>query len=165
MRSGRHRKWRNTVVMIPGGSSTNLTFEEILRAFGGGEGVAEVLVELDLGCTPEAAVSGAVVVQSEYSAFLTFNAMRLMPDDKYHPVVAALVEFPGCLITKFGYPNDEAWDQIPRTRGLAYGIYEVQNSEWKLELARLNRFAFPDTKDWRGRHFLFLFHDSSFECI
>lgn len=78
----------------------------------------------------------------------------------------ALVEFKRCAITKFGYPNDEAWSGIPRTRGLSYGIFEIHNSAWIRELTTLNRHSFPGTPDDdRSRHFLFLFHDSSFECI
>jgi hypothetical protein len=132
----------------------------------------ESIVKLDWGCRPEAAVSDAVLVQTEHSAFLTFNAMR--PSDRMSPYGGpqmedagiALVEFEMCTITKFGYPNDEAWGGIPRTRGLGYGIYEVLNSTWVRELTTLNRFSFPDTpEDVRSRHFLFLFHDSSFECI
>jgi hypothetical protein len=123
------------------------------------------IVELDLGCTPEAAISGAVTVQTEHATFLTFNAMRLGSDNLYHSAGTAFVEFPLCTIAKFGYPNDEAWNGIPRTRGLSYGIYEVLNSSWNEEIARLNRYSFPDTKAVSGRHFLFLFHDSSFECL
>jgi hypothetical protein len=132
---------------------------------------AEVIVELDVGVTPEAAVSGAVLLQSEVSAYLLFNAMRNtskpFPSGGYYKEDAgiAVVELVLCSITKFGYPNDEAWSHIPRTRELGYGAFEVQNSSWKTELLQLNKFAFPDTKESSRRHFLFLFHDSSFECI
>ena len=125
----------------------------------------ETIVELDLGCTPEAAISGAVLVQTERSTFLTFNAMAEGSDGIFRDVGVALVEFPHCAVTKFGYPNDEAWSGIPRTRGLSYGIFEVINSSWNAEIARLNRYSFPDTEESRRRHFLFLFHDSSFECL
>ena len=134
-------------------------------------GNAEAIVELDIGVTPEAAVSGAVLLQSEVSGYLLFNAMRNtskpFPAGGFYKEDAgiAVVELVLCSITKFGYPNDEAWSHIPRTKGLAYGVFEVQNSAWKAELLRLNRFAFPDTKESNRRHFLFLFHDSSFECI
>lgn len=132
---------------------------------------AEKIIELDLGYKPEAAVSGAVLVQTERSTFLTFNAMR--PIDRISPwgepymedAGTALVEFLACSITKFGYPNDEAWSNIPRTRGLSYGIYEVLHSSWMEELAELNRHAFPEAEGRTARHFLLLFHDSSFECI
>ena len=131
----------------------------------------EAVVELDIGVIPEAAVSGAVLVQSEVSAYLLFNAMRdtakPFPSGGFYKEDAgiAVVELVQCSITKFGYPNDEAWSHIPRTTGLSYGVFEVENSPWKVELLRLNRFAFPDTKESKSRHFLFLFHDSSFECI
>ena len=132
---------------------------------------AERIVDLQLDIRPEAAVSGAGLLQSEYSAFLIFNAMR--PTNRPFPsggfymedAGLAVVEFKQCMATKFGYPNDEAWSGIPRTKGLSYGIYEVENSEWKREMVKLNQHSFPDTKEWGGRHFLFLFHDSSFECV
>ena len=54
---------------------------------------------------------------------------------------------------------------VPRTKGLGYGIYEVENSDWKRELVKLNQHAFPDTENWVGKHYLLLFHDSSFDCI
>ncbi len=127
--------------------------------------MTETIVQLALECRPEAAVSGAVLVQTESRTILTFNAVRRMSDGFDHPAGTALVEFPGCCVSRFGYPNDEAWSAIPRTRGLAYGIFEVLGSEWKRELTRLNRFAFPGSRELGGRHFLILFHDSSFECI
>ncbi|HEX7645315.1 MAG TPA: hypothetical protein VF472_24195 [Burkholderiaceae bacterium] len=129
------------------------------------------LIEVDIGITPGAAISGAVLIQTEERAFLTFNAMR----DTTRPFPrggfykedcgTAIIELVGCSITKFGYPNDEARREIPLTKGQSYGVFEVQNSPWKQELIRLNQFSFPGTTEWRGRHFVFLFHDSSFECI
>ena len=129
------------------------------------------LIKIDIGVTPEAAISGAVLLQTEDRAFLTFNAMRdttrPSPYGGFYKEDAgtAIIELVDCCITKFGYPNDEAWHGIPLTKGCTYGVYEVQNSPWKEELVRLNQFSFPNTKKWRGRHFIFLFHDSSFECI
>jgi hypothetical protein len=129
------------------------------------------LVEIDLGVTPEAAISGAVLLQTEKRAFLTFNAVRdtaePFPDGGFYAERAgtAIIELVDCTITKFGYPNDEAWSGIPLTKDCSYGVFEVRNSPWKQELIRLNQFSFPETRDWDDRHFIFLFHDSSFECI
>ena len=125
----------------------------------------EEIVELDVGCTPEAAVSGPVLLQTDYSTVLTFNAMRKSERGEYLDAGTAVVEFENCSVTKFGYPNDEAWSGIPRTRVLSYGFYEVLNSAWKAELAELNRHSFPETRTLNGRHLLILFHESSFECI
>jgi hypothetical protein len=125
----------------------------------------EHIVELDIGCKPDAAVSGPILLQTDNATFLTFNAVRDSGDGKHTSAGTAILEFKVCSSTRFGYPNDEAWAAIPRTKHLGYGVYEVQNSEWKSEIAQLNRHAFPETKEWHGRHFLILFHDSSFECI
>jgi hypothetical protein len=42
------------------------------------------------------------------------------------------VELIGCNLTKFGYPNDEAWCNIPRTKNLLY--VECIARDLKLEL-------------------------------
>jgi len=134
--------------------------------------MADDIVELDLGVSPEAAVSGAVCLQTEVGTFLTFNAMR--PTDRMSPyggpymedAGTAVVEFKRCLVAQFGYPNDEARGGIPRYKDVSYGIYEVRDSSWIKEVVRLNRYSFPKTKDdYVSRHFLFAFHDDTFECL
>ena len=127
----------------------------------------EQIVELDLGCRPEGGVSGGVLVSSEYSTFLTFNAVKPSEDgSRVESAGHAVVEFSRCRLTKFGYPNDEARWGIARYQEISYGIYEVTNSEWIPEIVRLNRYSFPDTPDdTTTRHFLFAFHDSTFECL
>lgn len=136
--------------------------------------MADDIIELDLGVTPESAVSGAVCLQTEAATFLTFNALRAtnrpFPYGGFFMEDAgtAVVEFTGCAVSRFGYPNDEARSGIPQYRDLSYGIYEVRDSSWVADLLRVNRFQFPNTSDeWikRNRHFLFTFHDDTFECI
>ena len=42
----------------------------------------------------------------------------------------------------------------------------MRNSSWIKEVVRLNRYQFPNTKDdYVSRHFLFAFHDDTFECL
>lgn len=136
--------------------------------------MADDIIELDLGVTPEPGFSGAVCLQTGAGAFLTFNAVR--PTARPSPfggfvaeaAGTAVVELRRCLVSRFGYPNDEARFGIPQYRDLSYGIYEVRESSWILDIVRLNRFQFPATSDdWirRNRHFLFTFHDETFECI
>jgi len=78
------------------------------------------VVQIDIGITPEAAVSGAVVVQTEETAFLMFNAMRNtsrpFPRGGYYKEDAgiAVIELVRCAITKFGYPSEV---QAMRARG------------------------------------------------
>ncbi len=125
------------------------------------------VVELDLGCVPEAAISGAVLVQTEHSTFLTFNAMRKV-GQRRERAGTALVEFRFCECTQFGYPNDEA---LPGHRlyssGLGgYGIFEVLNPSWPKRLEQQNRVAYPDRELYSSpRHFIITFHDSTFECL
>jgi hypothetical protein len=130
------------------------------------------IVELDLGIRPEAAVSGAVLIQTEFSTHLTFNAMR--PTDRMSPyggpymadAGTAIFRFKRCLATRFGYPNDEARGAIPRFKGTTYGIYEVRCSSWIRDTIRDNLHRFPNTSDdYIGKHLVFAFHDSTFECL
>jgi hypothetical protein len=115
-------------------------------------------------------VSGAVLIETESWTVLTFNAMR--PADKIYggPYMTnagtAIFRFQRCLATRFGYPNDEARDGIPRFKGTSYGIYEVQNSSWVRDTIKDNRRCFPKTgDDYIARHLAFMFHDSTFECL
>jgi hypothetical protein len=81
----------------------------------------------------------------------------------------ALVVFSRAIAHMFGPPNDEAFSGHPlASRGLRpYGVFEVQKSSWIRQLERMNsvhpyhrpeRFA-------RHHHFIFSFHDSTFECV
>ncbi len=127
----------------------------------------EYATPYDIGVTPEAAVSGPVVLQTDYNVILTFNAMKEKPDGYREDAGTAIVEFKRCIITKFGYPNDEArWGHPLGDKGLgAYGVYEIMNSTWIRQLTDFNRIRFPNTPDSDQRHFMFTFHDSTFECI
>jgi hypothetical protein len=125
----------------------------------------EFAVPFDAGCEPEAAVSGAFVLEDEYKSFLFFNVSTSDPD--VAEGTRAIVEVVGTLLTKFGLPNDEALPGHPLyNRGLRYySIAEVLNSSWAREAEERNRISFPEALPWSARHFIFTFHDSSFECL
>jgi hypothetical protein len=122
---------------------------------------------LDIGFLPEAAVSGPLLIQTDSQCFLTFNAVRMLPNGKREAAGTGVVEIRGCSITKFGYPNDEALSGHPLyKRGLVgYGVFEVPNSIWIKQMTEQNRVAFPNPPDSTQRHFIFSFHDSTFECV
>lgn len=126
------------------------------------------VVKLKFGYEPEAAVSGALLLQNEYAAYLTFNAMRPRDDGMYDEAGTAIVELIRCSTTKFGYPNDESIEGHPLyAKGLeAYNIFEVLNSSWIAQQQMQNLVSFPDRTNmsWK-RHFIFTFHDSTFECL
>ena len=122
---------------------------------------------LNIGVTPEAAVSGALVLQSDWRTVLTFNAVRQTDSRVSVDAGHAVVEFRRCLISRFGLPNDEALPGHPlASLGLGYyGAYEVFDSSWRQQAEAQNRVVFPNTDYSNVRHFVFTFHDSSFECL
>jgi hypothetical protein len=68
-----------------------------------------------------------------------------------------------------GAPNNEALSGHPLySRGLGYyGIYEIIESSWIRSLERMNR-VHPSHKPRHFeelRHFVFTFHDDTFECV
>jgi hypothetical protein len=125
------------------------------------------VVRFDIGFEPEAAVSGPVLLQTDGNAFLTFNAVRMIPNGNRGAVGTGIIELQRCKVTKFGYPNDEALGGHPLYKhGLAaYGVFEVLSSSWIQQMTEQNRVCFPRTSDSKMRHFIFTFHDSTFECV
>lgn len=139
---------------------------EAQRALAAAKG-EEYAIPVDVGFVPEAAVSGAVLLQTEDAAFITFSAMRKTTDGRLESAGRALVELEDCEITKFGYPNDEARSgHLLAERGMdTYGVFEVVGSRWVAANTEQNRKVFPNTPDSALRHFVFTFHDSTFECV
>ena len=83
--------------------------------------------------------------------------------------IVALITFLRPYAHFFGPPNDEAFSGHPlATRGLhPYGAFEVQGSSWIRRLERMNS-VHPHHRPAafeRLHHFVFAFHDSTFECI
>lgn len=81
----------------------------------------------------------------------------------------ALVEFNRPYAHMFGPPNDEAFAGHPLAkRGLGpYGVFEIERSSWLRRLERMNsvhRYHKPEHFA-KYRHFVFSFHDRTFECI
>jgi hypothetical protein len=81
----------------------------------------------------------------------------------------AIVEFSRPRAHIFGAPNDEALEGHPlASRGLeSYRIFDVKDSSWIRSLIRMNS-VHPRHDPARFatlRHFIFTFHDSTFECV
>lgn len=132
----------------------------------------ERAIPVDLGVAWSAGVSGAHLLQSEFRTFLTCYLGAT--DPAYTDVEAqiAIIEWHSCQGAVLGYPNDEGqhrhrlWNKGLREIGY-YNAAEVQDSSW---LAHLRRVASANT-NYRPssapklRHFVLLFHDSTFECL
>ncbi len=118
--------------------------------------ITPLTVEVPFDIEPVAGVPYPVLFQTEDDTVLIYRG---------HGVVVA--HFDGCLISRFGYPNDEALGGHPLyANGLRhYGVFEVHDSSWPQELEAQNRRVFPDSHSFAYRHFIFTFHDSTFECL
>ena len=129
----------------------------------------DTVIEYDIGCFPELAVSGPIVMAADERLVFSFNATRPTPDGRRTDAGRAVVNVESCLAFKFGHPNDEALPGHPLYdlgfEGVA--VYEVLESSWIAELARQNRVRFPDSDlaAWGVRHFLFSFHESTLEVL
>jgi hypothetical protein len=81
------------------------------------------------------------------------------------------VTLESCYCHYFGPPSDETFGSHPlAARGLhSFGVFEVLNSSWVRALERVNSIH-PRHERVRHRynlmkHFVFAFHDSTFECV
>lgn len=96
------------------------------------------------------------------------TTVRMVSEDSTGEPVA-LVKFTAAYAHMFGPPNDEAFAGHPlASRGLGpYGVYSVSNSSWIRTLEGMNAvhpFHKPEHYS-RYRHFVFAFHDTTFECV
>jgi hypothetical protein len=86
------------------------------------------------------------------------------------PERVALIDFQHCLSRMFGHPNEDVIRGHPLyDRGLSwYGFFEVENSSWLRKLEQINSVHEQHDRErfLNGfHHFIFTFHDSTFECI
>jgi hypothetical protein len=83
------------------------------------------------------------------------------------PVI--LVQFERAYAWFHGPPNDEAFAGHPlASRGLhPYAAFRIEDSSWVRRLERMNSVHEHHKSDAfaRLRHYVFAFHDSTFECV
>lgn len=128
----------------------------------------DIVRKLDLGIIPEIGAPMPMLLESEWWTFLVFDAITDNPGGPSDPAGTAVLEFEHCIVSKFGYPNDEALSGHPLyERGLnqPYGCYEVLNPSWLEQIRAQNRISFPERTNISGRHFIVALHDSTFECL
>jgi hypothetical protein len=132
---------------------------------------------LDLGVRWDAGAPLPFLVSGYMSTFVAFylpsdfefdgtNPRSRSADDVDH---IGVVQFEGVVAAKIGSPNDEVLRGHPLW-GHGLELYEahlVENSAWLQEIIAINRVHARFTESaWRDdRHYLFAFHDETFECI
>ena len=120
------------------------------------------------------------LLQNDYRTFLVFFLRVVDPSwdgvhvkirraDDPSPSGLAIVEFKRCLCAKMGTPNDEVLHGHPLYgKGLCwYSALQVKNSPWIKELQAINSVhSGYKAESWSNlKHYIFGFHDSTFECI
>jgi hypothetical protein len=109
----------------------------------------------------------AYLVQEPTSSWDHMSVRLVGPDTLIERL--ALVEFSRYQSFMFGSPNDEAFNGHPLySRGLhPYAAFEIQNSSWVRQLERMNSVhpSHRAERFQRLKHFVFAFHDSTFECL
>ena len=120
------------------------------------------------------------LLQSDYRTFLVFFLPDVDPNwdgtwikirrpDSQEAQKLAVVEFQGCICTKMGLPREDAFTAHPLYgRGFVpYRAMSVENSTWVKELETINAMdhAFEGECWSELKHYIFPFHDSTFECV
>jgi hypothetical protein len=120
-----------------------------------------------------------MVLAHEHRTFVAYYARATSPEVRAKwdglPISdvqdesVVIVEFAACYAQMFGPPNDEAFAGHPlHSRGLEpYGAFEVLESSWVRSLERMNSVhpRHNPSSFAARRHFVFAFHDSTFECV
>ena len=119
-----------------------------------------------------------VVLSDEHHLLLAYLTSQPDPDwdGTYVNVVTndtesvvAIVTFARTSLHMFGPPNDEAFGGHPLAKqGLRpYSANEIHNSTWLERRVAMNRVHHhhSDSMFEDLRHFIFAFHDSTFECL
>jgi hypothetical protein len=140
----------------------------------------DTVVEIAEAPRPDVGAPLPLVVADDYRLLLAYLLSEPDPhwDGTYVNVVSpdsegmavAVIRFRRPYAHMFGPPNDEAFYGHPLAkRGLApYAVFEVRESSWIRQLERMNSVHRQHKREWfmkDKKHFVFAFHDSTFECI
>ena len=118
------------------------------------------------------------LLQSDYRTFLVFFLLDVDPNwdgtwvklrcpDSPEVQKLAVVEFEACISTKMGLPREDAHHPLYGKGFVRYRAMSVEHSTWVKELETINAMdhAFEGVC-WREfKHYIFPFHDSTFECV
>ncbi len=135
--------------------------------------------ELSEAPKPDVGAPLPAVIASEHTLYLVYLVSDVDPGwdgtsisvvglDSARDLVATIC-FNRPYAHMFGPPNDEAFSGHPSaSRGLAsYAVWEIAGSSWIRHLERMNAVhPYHKPSSFESlRHFVFAFHDSTFECV
>jgi hypothetical protein len=142
--------------------------------------MATRVISYDLGCEPSPSTPGEMMLANGWHTYLLFNAVSKTADLSGHlqQLGVAFIECKQCMVSKYGYPNDEGLAEHPLwglgLRSAQSSILEVVDSPWSTEvyeqrIASARRISPTRSTDWVNpkdhRHFLITFKEGTFECI
>jgi hypothetical protein len=140
----------------------------------------DIVVQLTDAPRPDVGAPLPLVLADDYRLLLAYLLSEPDPewDGTYVNVISpdsegmaiAVIQFQRPYAHMFGPPNDEAFSGHPlANRGLdPYAVFEVRHSSWIRQLERMNSVHRQHAPEWfleDKKHFIFTFHDSTFECI
>lgn len=136
---------------------------------------------VELKDTPQSSVGAPcpVVLATEHKVHLAYYLQNIpegwdgssgrVMDEHTSGEPVSLVSFRQPYAHMFGPPNDEAFGGHPlASRGLRpYGVYEIRGSSWIRSLERMNAVHPAHRPEHFAdyHHFVFAFHDTTFECV
>jgi len=140
----------------------------------------DTVIELTDAPRPDVGAPLPLVLADDNRLLLAYLVSEPQPgwDGTYVNVVSlnspgmmvAVIRFELPYAHMLGPPNDEAFSGHPlAARGLEpYAVFEVQASSWIRQLERMNSVHPRHSREWflkDMKHFVFAFHDCTFECI
>ena len=162
------------------GRFLNSIFGSDKNAKGFLRGEEDIVVELKDVPQSDVGAPLPVVLSNEHRVLLAYRVrerddewdgsyVRIVDYDSPEEPIA-IVNFGHCHSFIFGAPNDETFNGHPLyEKGLhPYGVFEVGSSSWLKTMERRNSVHEdhdPNRFHGRYKHFVFAFHDSTFECL
>jgi hypothetical protein len=126
----------------------------------------DLVVALDGIPAPDMGAPMPLVLANDHAVVLAYYGRE--PDSQKQPPTI-VIHFVEVWAQYLGAPNDEAFEGHPlAARGLrAYAAWEVQHSSWIRQLETINRVhrSHDPERFAEYRHFIFAFHDRTFECV
>lgn len=115
-----------------------------------------------------------IILSDEHRLLLAY-IVQDRPDASLDSIVGnegedfAVIEFERFRSFMFGAPNDEVFEGHPLAgRGLCpYACFQIESSSWIRQLEQMNSVhsRHDPTRFARYNHYIFAFHDSTFECV
>ena len=135
----------------------------------------------DIGCEPSPSGPAETVIADGWCTYLLFFAVSktLNPGGKLDDLRVAVLHCDHCVVSQFGYPNDEGFREHPLYNlGLddsGSSVLEIVDSPWSRKVGEQSeasaRRIWGDRYDesWLSRsdlrHFIVALKEATFECI